>query len=423
MDLADTRPDLPVELARDLDLIAEMTADFARSRDIEETLRLGLQRIAQSVGAEAASLFLVDGDGGDLVCHACWGPGDVTGMRLPPGQGIIWRAVTLNTTQLVRDTRHDPDFHHKIDAQTGFVTRSVLCAPLSVQGERLGAIELFNKLGGGSFLAADRRLLQALAASAALALINARQAATMVVQEALRHEVALAADIQRTMLPGPQAPCSPVHGINLPARGVSGDFFDILPLADGRIAFAIGDVSGKGMDAALLMARTASLFRCLAKRLDGPGRVLAAIDAELAETGASGKFVTMVAGVLDPAAGTVVLANAGHEPPLVMAPDGRVWAIEGGLPPLGVVPEMFAAGCPESHVALEGGTLYLFTDGLTEAKGGDGAMLGSAGVMALFRLYAALPAALRLERVTGDLLRLCPVLRDDVTVVVVESRP
>jgi len=173
--------------------------------------------------------------------------------------------VQKNATELVRDTSDDPDFAKRVDDDTGFRTRSILCAPLSVRDERLGAIELFNKKGGGTFDLDDVRVLQALAASAALALINARQAAAMAERQALSRELALAADIQRAMLPKDRCPEFPIHGINLPARGVSGDFFDIVELADGRLAFAIADVSGKGMNASLLMAKTASLFRCLAK--------------------------------------------------------------------------------------------------------------------------------------------------------------
>jgi sigma-B regulation protein RsbU (phosphoserine phosphatase) len=411
-----------VGLAEDIDLVAEMTADFARSLDIEETLRLGLERIARSVEAEAASMFLLD-EQGDLVCHACWGPTDVTGLKLPPGRGIIWRTVDENAPQLVRDTTRDPSFNAAVDAETGFVTRSILCAPLSVRDERLGAIELMNKQGGRPFAASDRRLLQALASSAALALFNARLAAAMAEQQVMRRELALAADIQKAMLPAPRADAFPVHGINLPARGVSGDFFDVMEREDGRIAFAIADVSGKGIYAALLMAKTASLFRCLAKRIDGPGALLAAIDAELAETGAQGMFVTMVAGILDPARRTAVLANAGHEPPLLLPREGPAEPIEGGLPPLGILPDLFAGGCPESLVDLSGATLYLFTDGLSEAKREDGRMLGTDGVVALLRRYGGLPAGQRLEAVTAAVQREAPAIADDLTMMVVETGP
>jgi len=418
MECLDIRPRLPSGLSEDLDLIAEMSADFARSRDIEATLKLALGRICQLVDAEAASVFMLEGD--ELVCRACWGPVDVTGLRLPANHGIVGRTVAENAAQIVRDTGHDRDFSKAVDQTTGFVTRSILCAPLSVHDQRLGAIELFNKRSGGGFDLADRRLLVALTASAALAVFNARLAAGMAEQEALKRELSLAAEIQRTMLPAPPGPTFPIHGVNLPARGVSGDFFDVLPLGSDRIAFAIGDVSGKGINASLLMAKTASLFRCLAKRIEGPGSLLAAIDSELAETAAGGMFVTMVAGVLDRPSGTVTLANAGHEPPLLVAPGGTK-AIEASMPPLGILPELFADGCPETEVRLGGGTLYLFTDGLTEAESGDGEQLGSAGVEKLLRRHADLPAHRRLEALVGALAS-GGALRDDATLLAVEDQ-
>ncbi|OAN52324.1 serine/threonine protein phosphatase [Paramagnetospirillum marisnigri] len=405
--------------ASHLDLMIEMTGDFAQSQDVEATLRLGLARVAERLGAEAASLFLLEADSGDLVCHASIGPTEVIGLRLAPGRGIVWRTVDLDSPQLVKDARFDPDFANSVDNATGFVTRSILCAPMSFRGQKLGAIELFNKAGGGAFTQADAQLLRALAMSSALALINTRLAAGMAEQEGFRRELALASEIQRAMLPPPQPPGYPVHGLNLPARGVSGDFYEIVPLADGRIAFAIGDVSGKGINASLLMTKTASLFRCLAKREDGPGRVLAAIDSELQETGLAGMFVTMVAGILDPATGRVVLANAGHEPPLVRGQDGYR-PIEDGMPPLGIDPELFAHGCLESVIELDGGALYLFTDGLTEVRTRSGAMLGADGAKGLLDAFAAMPAEERLQAVVGALDGVGS-LRDDVTLMVVED--
>jgi sigma-B regulation protein RsbU (phosphoserine phosphatase) len=406
--------------ASHLDLIVAMTSDFAHSHDVEATLRLGLERISERVEAEAASLFLIDEETGELVCRANTGPVDVMGLRLAPGTGIVGRTIDLGVPQLVKDTRRDPDFANAVDRSTGFETRSILCAPMSVHGRRLGAIELFNKKGGNAFSQTDSRLLQALAASSALALINARLVADMAEQQGLKRELELASEIQRAMLPEAQPPASPVHGINLAARGVSGDFYEILPLSGGRVAFAIGDVSGKGMNASLLMTKTASLFRCLAKREDGPGRVLAAIDSELHETRLAGMFVTMAAGVLDPATGRVLLANAGHEPPLLFK-DGTFTPIEGDMPPLGIAPDLFEDGCPETELDLAGGTLYLFTDGLTEARGMDGDMLGPEGARRMIRDFSDLPAAERLESVVRCLDG-AGSLRDDVTLMVIEDR-
>jgi sigma-B regulation protein RsbU (phosphoserine phosphatase) len=413
-------PQPPPGFCRDLDLVAEMTADFAQSQDVEEVLHRGLERIAETLGAEAASLFVVD-SGGDLVCRACYGPVDVTGLRLAPGDGIVWRSLRDNRAVIVADVAADPDFLKRIDHETGFITRDILCAPMTVHDNRVGAIEVFNKVGGGPFTAEDTLLLQTLASAAALALVNARMAQAMAEQQVLKRELALAADIQRAMLPAARPETFPIHGINLPARGISGDFFDIVPLSHGRIAFAIGDVAGKGINAALLMAKTASLFRCLARRIDGPGAVLAAIDAELVGTVTGGAFVTMLAGILDAAEGIVTLASAGHEPPLLLKKNGTVALELGGLPPLGVVPARFAAGCPEQRVALEGGALYLFTDGLTEARASNGVPLEAAGVEALLRRLEALPAAARLEAAMAELREESAVLGDDATLLVVED--
>lgn len=419
-----TPPDPPEAVAdgpsRHLDLIAEMMEAFARSQDVEATMRLALIRAVERLEAEAGSLFLLEPDGA-LCCHAAVGPVDVVGLRLAPGTGIVWRTLDSNRPRRVADTGRDPDFAPTVDAATGFVTRSILCAPLAAGSDRLGAIELFNKRGGQPFSESDLGLLQALAASAALAMTNARLLAGLAEQETMRRDLDLAAEIQRAMLPPPQEADSPVHGVNLPARGVSGDFYEIVPLPDGRIAFAIGDVSGKGMKAALLMARTASLFRCLVKREEGPGRVLAAIESELHETRLAGTFVTMVAGLLDPATGRVTLANAGHEPP-VLYRKGDFVEIAEGMPPLGVDPALFADGVPETVIDLDGGALYLFTDGLTEARGlVGGVMLGAEGVLGLLAAFAAMPASERLATALHALGGAIS-LRDDVTLMVVEDR-
>lgn len=425
--------------ANHMALIASMTREFSSSRDSQAVSRHGLERITTFLGAEASSLFLLSEDGRDLYCAACFGPVDVTGMRVPLGHGIVGRAVKHNATQMVRDARHDPDFGgHDIAEETGFVTRSVLVAPLSLGSERLGAIEIINKVGGdGLFNAHDQTLLEILAGSAALAIDNFRLTQRLVEQERARHELALAAEIQRGLLPRARPESYPVHGINAAARLVSGDFFDIVDRDNAddtaesrRIWFAIGDVSGKGMNAAILMTKTASLFRCLCKTMDSPGRLLMSINSELCETGSHGMFVTMVAGCYDRASGRVVFANAGHEPPLVLrgsASDGSVMEhIPAEAPPLGIAPDIVGPeGYPEHAVALDDGALYVFTDGLTEAytaAKGD-AVLGAEGVRRLIRSVADLPAPDRLRTMLDRVSVPGRPLRDDITILLVQGSP
>ncbi|MBT7954517.1 MAG: GAF domain-containing protein, partial [Rhodospirillaceae bacterium] len=247
-------------ISEQLSLLAELGRDFATSLDIEVTLERAVERITSYVDAEGGALFLLQNENTQLRCEASTGATDITGIELASDHGIVGRCVQTNTGEIVRDVSKDKSFDGSVDDQTGFTTKSILCAPLSVNEEKIGAIELINKRGeSGLFDDSDLQLLEVLSSSAALAIVNARMAADLVEQEKMRRELELAAEIQRNLLPIAPDPNSPIFGVNIPARTVSGDFFDFFELEDGRIAFCLGDVSGKGMNAALLMAKTASL--------------------------------------------------------------------------------------------------------------------------------------------------------------------
>ncbi len=405
-------------------LIADMTREFAAANDYKAVAHTTLERITKYMSAEAASLFLLSDSGDDLVCVACYGPVDITGLNIPATTGVVGRSVISRKGLLVRDVSQDGDFGAAVDAKTGFTTRSLLVAPLAIGKECLGAIEIINRTDGdGLFNDEDMILLETLARAAALAINNFRLTHKIVQQERDRHELELAAEIQRDLLPQSSTRDFPVHGLNIPARAVSGDFFDIITLPDGRIWFNVADVSGKGMNAALLMAKTSSLFRCLAKSAENPGQLLSAINNELCETNSHGMFVTMVGGLFDPAIGMVRLANAGHEPPLLFdARTERFTSIPADAPPLGIAPDIAGAeGFPVREIFLAGGTLYVFTDGLTEATTFGGGMLGIDGVRALIRDHAELSPDLRLKNIAGAVKLPGQSLRDDLTLLVAED--
>ena len=407
-----------------LGLLAEMTREFTASSDYKTVAYSALERITKYMGAEAASLFLVSDNGEALVCSACYGPVDITGLNIDANTGVVGRAVSAREGALVRDVSEISDFGSGVDAKTGFKTRSLLVAPLVIGQECLGAIEIINRIGGdGLFNAEDLLLLETLAGAAALAINNFRLTHIIVQQERNQLELELAAEIQRDLLPRPSSRDFPIHGINIPARSVSGDFFDIMPLPDGRIWFNVGDVSGKGMNAALLMAKTSSLFRCLAKSAENPGQLLNAINNELCETNFHGMFVTMVGGLFNPGTGTLRLTNAGHEPPLHFdLATERFTAIPADAPPLGISQDIAGPdGFPVSELHLAGGMLYVFTDGLTEATTFGGGMLGIDGVRALIRDHAEESPDLRLKSISGAVKLPGQSLRDDLTLLVVED--
>lgn len=251
-------------------------------------------------------------------------------------------------------------------------------------------------------------------------LLNERDAAA----ESLRREVEKAKVVQRSLLPRPRMACwtvddydCPFYGINAAARELSGDFFDFFPLGESLWYFNLADVSGKGMDAALMMVKASSLFHCLGKSVHDPARLLAMVNAELCENPVRGMFVTMIAGIFDATNGHLRLVNAGHPPALVLGENGALDVLPARSPPLGVVPDI---PFETTDYELGQGSLYLFTDGLIEASNESRDKLGYAGVVELVRRFGALAPEERLARMLGRITRGHGLARDDVTILLIE---
>lgn len=429
-----------------LGLVAEMMQEFTGSGNFERMVRRGLERVSRHLGAEGSSVFLTEPRRGashpdptpDIVCYACYGPVDHSGIRLPWNTGLVGRCIKRQKIQAVDYDREDnppsdAQIRLLVGGDLGIKLRSLLIAPLVLNGEALGAVALVNKGNGQPFDDNDRRLLTALSSAAALGIMNIRLARQIAAQERLRHELELAADIQRGLLPLPRPNDFPFHGLNVPLSQVSGDFYDVVALPDGRIWGAVADVSGKGLNAALLMAKTSSLFRCLAKDhpTPSPAALLARISEELCETASHGMFVTMACLLYDPQSRSVTLANAGHEPPLIHHPCHNTFQpIAVGGPPLGILPGLFSPHDPqhpvqESFTLPAEASLILLTDGLTEAANGRGALLGGDGLRPLLAATAPWQGQRRPEALLDLISESGWTRRDDMTVLVLspDQRP
>ena len=233
----------------------------------------------------------------------------------------------------------------------------------------------------------------------------------------LNRELELAREVQRSLMPRDNAGCAGFHGINTSARELSGDFYDYFSTRSGQINFCIADVSGKGMNAALLMAKVSSLFRCLGKGIGDPAALLGMINREIIETSVRGMFVTMIGGRYDPKTGLIQLANAGHLPALYLPANGPIQEFPADAPPLGIVAE---AQFVTRELSLAEGALYLYTDGLIEARPRDGGELGISGLKGLLRRCAEVPAAQRARRLL-DAVRDAEI-HDDLTLMFIDSK-
>ncbi len=238
--------------------------------------------------------------------------------------------------------------------------------------------------------------------------------------EELQNELRLAREVQQSLLPRPMDHDFPVYGINVPARQLSGDFYDYFTLDDGRIYFNLGDVSGKGTNASLLMAKISSIFRCLGKEIHDPGQLFSKLNDELCATSVRGMFVTMAAGLFDPKSGKVELVNAGHPPTLLVEKSGKVKQVPSESPPIGI---LSGQPFPVKRFSLKDNSLYLYSDGVIEGSiSPSGNPLGIPGLSKLLATSHKLSQEDRLQRIVQKIRRETVPLKDDVTLLVVEKK-
>src|ERR687897_1749362 len=254
-----------------------------------------------------------------------------------------------------------------------------LAVPLVSQGELIGVLNLGPRLSEQDFSSDDSKLLVKLAAQAAPALrigqLVREQEAEAAMRQRFEQELEVARLIQQNFLPRelPDLPGWQIAAYYRPAREVGGDFYDVIPLPDGRVGFVVGDVTDKGVPAALVMSATRTLMRASAQRLIEPGEVLERLNEHLYPVMPAKMFVTCLYGVLDPETGHLRFANAGHDLPYVKTADGIVELRARGMP-LGLMPGM---RYEEKEAVLEpGDSVLLHSDGIVEAHDPERDMFG-----------------------------------------------
>lgn len=273
-----------------------------------------------------------------------------------------------------------------------------LAVPLVSQGELIGVLNLGPRLSEQEYSADDRKLLDNLASQAAPALRVAQlvreQEAEAIERQRYEQELQIAHLIQQNLLPSsnPELPGFRLGAFYNSARHVGGDFYDFIELPEGRLGIVIGDVTDKGVPAAIVMASTRSVIRSVAARHDSPGEVLVEVNDQLCPDMPPKMFVTCLYAVLDPRSGRMVYANAGHNLPYRRAADVVDELRARGMP-LGLLP---GSAYEEKEVTLEPGETVLFsTDGIAEAHDGAGEMFGCPRIVGIIESTSAAGDALR----------------------------
>ena len=406
----------------DLRVVLDVARAMAAAGDLDELLGLILDALKATLGAERATLFLYDAEPHELYKYAR--DGEV--IRFGADLGIAGAAATTGRTINVPDAYADPRFNPEIDRQTGSRTRCLVAVPLiGLENRLVGVVQGVNKIDG-VFTAYDLQLTEALAAQVAVAIQRARLLDHFVRKKQIEAALAIACDIQRSLLPRepPAAAGYDLAGWNQPADETGGDVYDFVPLPGGRIALSVSDATGHGIGPALMACQTRALLRAIAGHVATAPAILAEANRWLCADQLDGRFVTTFLGVLDPAAHRLDHASAGHGPLFwYRAADGTITTTGATGLPLGIIDAADYEPAPPFEFA-PGDLAVFLTDGFVEAHDRAGRLFGEPRMTELIIRHADRPAAELIGVLRAEVARHMdggPQL-DDLTAVVVKRR-
>ncbi|HAS53967.1 MAG: hypothetical protein A2X56_00525 [Nitrospirae bacterium GWC2_57_13] len=372
--MAMTKPVDTLRLERKIERLStliEVNGIISSSLNLDQILENVMTISEKVMNADASSLMLIDEKTNELVYQVALGAVGARlkqEFRLKLGQGIAGTVAQEGTPLLIEDVYQHPKFYRGHDEATGYRTKSMIAVPLKV-GERItGVAQVINRLDEKPFDADDLELFVALCSTAAIAIENAKMHRSLMEKQRLVKDMEFARTVQQSFLPDspPRAAGYTFSAHYTPAQEVGGDFYDFIPLDRGRTGVVIGDVSGKGVPAALFMAKLGSDLRTLAYTERGPGEAFGKLNDLLAARSRRGMFATALYLEVETETGRLTVTNAGHLPPLVRRGDGTMQKLTQAVgAPLGILPGM--AFGQEIVTLGKGDSVVLYTDGVIEA--------------------------------------------------------
>ena len=412
------------ERYEEINLLYSISEILGRTVSLEEGASTILKEVSETVGAHRGSILIHDHTTSSLQEIArIGGEGIATAPIALDDQCSVSAHVFRTLHSVIVDAGEMP-----CDAELGFRKGAMLTVPIlwTAQdgSEPLGVVNLSERRSGQAFTAGDQKLVTAIASQIGAAIQNARLVRRSLDQQRLQQEMQLAHDLQMKLLPdaGHVAPEATVAARVVPAEDVGGDFYNLYRLSNGRTGVMIGDVSGHGYQAALIMALTMSASAIHAQGTDDPAEMLRRLYVSVKEElHTTEMFVSAFYAVVDREKGVFRYGNMGHPHAFIVSRDGDVERLVAGGPPLGMLDE-----APDSEVRpwdSSGDVLLLFTDGIADARNREGKRLDEQPVLACVREHRAEAPAQIAERVfalldqyTGDVPR-----RDDLTLVILKS--
>jgi len=397
-----------------LGALREASAALISHRSEHELLEFILELVFQLVRAERGFLMLIPRDGEGLEVKAVRTSSGTTRSdeNFSFSRSIAEKVIREKVSVLTRNAMTDPRFRSQ-DSVLSLGIRSAMCVPLYNNETVTGLIYVDSQLSESVFTEEDLSLLTALANLAAMKLENTRLLEQMVEKKRIDHELAMAHEIQSSLLPdkAPHVAGWDIAGSNNPCYTIGGDYFDFVERPDGRFAFALGDVSGKGAGGALIMMVLRATIHSLAPQEGDLRSILSKTNSVVYHNSPAQSYVTFFMGDLEPGSGELKYVNAGHVSPILYRREsGKLERLEAGSTVVGLFED---TDFQEGTTSMGPGDLLLvFSDGISDAWGEDGVEFGEVRLEELVRGNAELSA--------HELLRKAEVVVDQYTK---DSRP
>ena len=405
-----------------LHTLIEVNALISSSLDLDTILENVMTISKKVMNADASSLMRIDDKTNELVYQVAQGKvGDKLKQefRLKLGQGIAGMVAQEGKPLLLEDAYTHPKFHRAHDDATGYRTKSMITVPLKVAGRVTGVAQVINRLDGNPFDKDDLELFLSLSSMAAIALENAKMHQSLLERQRIVRDMEFARTVQESFLPQsePEVQSYKFSAHYTPALEVGGDFYDFIRLDKGLTGIVIGDVSGKGVPAALYMAKLGSDMRTLAFTEQSPSEALMKLNDMLAARSRRGMFATLLYIELDSQTGRLTISSAGHLPPIIRRADGSLEKPPtGGGAPLGMMAGMKYG--QETATLAPGDAVILYTDGIIEAMNSREELYGFDRFEAVLRKKHTTPDAMK-RAIVDDLNRFTGLSaqHDDMTLV------
>jgi serine phosphatase RsbU (regulator of sigma subunit) len=400
----------------ELSILNDLALTIGTAGDPHQMVHKLVDRLMRAVGAEQATVSLFDRKAENTAQTQLRVMASSTELPQYHMNNAFIGWMELNKKPLViADPKTDERFKG-VDWDP--TVRAVMCVPLTVKSAMIGAITVYNKRGGGPFTEEDQRFLPIIAMQSAQLMDNAR----LIKENAgMQEQVRLAYQIQINLLPTapPEVPGYDIAGTSIPAQTVGGDYYDYIETASGDWAICLGDVSGKGLPASLLMANLQATLRGqtlveseVRERIERANKLMhRSTDVE--------KFATLFYGMLKVKAHEFTFVNAGHEPALVFQASGEMKRLESGGLALGIIEDFPYA--QETVPLAAGDTMVIYSDGVPDATNISEENFGMERLTSVIEKHKREPASILVDHIVGAVTTHTgeAAQMDDVTVVVV----